>query len=108
MRNHKRLSVPKSLSRRAGAFDGSNAGGIRIDIEVAPLRHTSDEDFVQNGVQDPGRLAILCAPGYAISAGFDRDRRHGARSCDSMNRIDGVTADERERAAENNEATQHH
>ncbi len=92
MRNQKRLSVPKRLSRRAVAFNGSNAGGIRIDIEVAPLRHTSDEDSVQNGIEATGRLAILCEPGYAVLAGFDRDRRNGAWPHDSMDRIDGMTA----------------
>ncbi len=92
MRNQKRLSVPKRLSRRAVAFNGSNAGGIRIDIEVTPFRHTSDEDSMQNGIEATGWLAILCEPGYAVLAGFDRDRRNGAWPYDSMDRIDGVTA----------------
>ncbi len=105
MRNQKRFSVPKRRSRRAVAFNGSNAGGIRIDIEVTPLRHTSDEDSVQNGIPATGRLAILGEPGYAVLAGFDRDRRNRAWPCDSMDRIDGVTTAERERAAEeDNEA----
>ncbi len=92
MRNQQRCSVPKRLSRRAVAFKVSHAGGIRIDIEVTPLRHTSDEDSMQNGIQATGRLAILCEPGYAVLAGFDRDRCNGAWPCDSMDRIDGVTA----------------
>ncbi len=92
MRNQKRLSVPKRLSRRGVAFNGSNAGGIRIDIEVTPLRHTSDEESVQNGIQPTGRLAILCEPGDAVLAGFDRDRRNGAWPYDSMDRIEGVAA----------------
>ncbi len=109
MGSQQSFSVPKRLGNRAGAFIGSNAGGIRIDIEVAPLRHTSDEDSVQNGIPASGRLAILCEPAYAVLAGFDRDRRNGARPCESMDRIDGVTAGERERAAaEDNEAKQHH
>ncbi len=109
MRNQKRLSVPKRLSRRAVAFNGSNAGGIRIDIEVTPLRHTPNEDSVQNGIPATGRFAILGEPGYAVLAGFDRDPRNRAWPCDSMDRIDGVTTGERERAAaEDNEATQYH
>ncbi len=109
MRNQKRLPVPKRLTRRAVALNGSNAGGIRIDIEATPLRHTSDEDSVQNGIQVTGRFAVLCEPGYAVLAGFDRDRRYRAWPYDSMDRIDGVTTGERERAAaEDNEATQYH
>ena len=109
LRNQKRLSVPKRFSRRGVAFNESNAGGIRIDIEATPLRHTSDEDSVQNGIPATGRLAILGEPGYAVLAGFDRDRRYRAWPYDSMDRIDGVTTAKRERAAaEHNEAKQHH
>jgi hypothetical protein len=71
MRDQKRLSVLKRLSRRAVAFNGSNAGGIRIDIEVTPLRHTSDEDPVQNGIEATGRLAILCEPANPVFAGLN-------------------------------------
>ncbi len=66
MRNEKRLSVPKRFSGRAVAFNGSNAGGIRIDIEVTPLRHTADENSMQDGIEATGWLAILCEPGYAV------------------------------------------
>ncbi len=93
MRNQKRFPVTKRLGRCSGAFGGSHAGGSRIDFELTPLRHTSNEEPVKNGIPVTWGRAILCKPGYAVSAGFDRDPRNWARPRDSMDRIDGVTAD---------------
>ena len=100
-----RLSAPEQLNRRTVVSKGSNAGGLRINVEVAPFRHTPYEDPVQNGIRATGWLAILCEPAYAVTAGLDPYRRNGARPSESTDRIDGVAADEHGRPeAENNKA----